>query len=385
MSTLALPQLITNSRLSCKKACPRKHYFRYELGVRPESEANYFRIGGCFHKGVELGKAGPNPYPGSPELNAAIEQAVQQYETVNPAWDDERVYDWMIEREIVANMLAGYFWRWHGNDVIAEVIAAELPFQIPIRNPKNGQQAWYWGWSVDPREGTRTRVKVTPLLAGKIDGIVRLKDGRIAIHELKTTGDDITAGSDYWSKLRIDSQISTYYHAAKELGHDVETILYDVAKKPAMRPCQVPLVDENDVKIVHDAAGHRVKTKDGKKWRESGDAAQGFTLQTRRETPAEFGARFLADITLRPDHYFQRVEIPRLDADIAEFQSELWDQQLDLRQAQKSGRWYRNTNQCVTFGKCEYFGICTNSIEVDPNNPPAGFARVADIHPELKG
>ena len=151
-----------------------------------------------------------------------------------------------------------------------------------------------------------------------------------------------------------------------------------------MRPCQVPLVDNEGFKIVHDASGQRVKTKDGRKWRESGDAAQGFTLQTRRETPAEFGARFLADITLRPDHYFQRVEIPRLDADIEEFRQEIWDQQLDLRQAQKSNRWYRNTNQCVTFGKCEYTQLCWNGITVDRDRPPSGFVAVTELHPELR-
>ncbi len=355
---MQLPQLITNSRLSCLKTCKRKHLFRYELGVRPESEANYFRIGGCFHKGVELSRTVDN--------EDAINEANQQYETVPPTWNDERVYDWMIEREIVANMLAGYFWRWQGNDVIAEVVATEQPFEIEIRNPETG--------------------KATPSfkLAGKIDGIVRLTDGRLAIHEIKTTGDDITVGSDYWSKLRIDSQISTYFHAAKVLGYDVQTILYDVAKKPAIRPSQVPILDENGMKIVLDAAGQRVMTKDGKKWRETSDTKQGYTLQTRRETPAEFGKRFLADITLRPDHYFQRQEIPRLDADIQEFEFELWSQQLDLRATQKSGRWFRNTSSCVGFGRCEYFDICTNSITVDPNNPPSGFARVSEIHPELR-
>lgn len=364
---MQLPQLITNSRLSCLKTCKRKHLFRYEFGVRPESEANYFRIGGSFHRGIELRRTGIVSWAGPIQDDAtAIEHAVSQYETVNPAWDDERVYDWMIEREIVANMLAGYFWRWNGNDVIAEVVATEQPFEIEIRNPETG--------------------KSTPSfkLAGKIDGIVRLTDGRLAIHEIKTTGDDITVGSDYWSKLRIDSQISTYFHAAKVLGYDVQTILYDVAKKPAIRPSRVPILDENGMKIVLDAAGQRVMTKDGKKWRESGDAAQGYELQTRRETPAEFGARFLADITARPDHYFQRQEIPRLDADIQEFEQELWDQQLDLRQTQRTNRWYRNTNACSGFGVCEYAQLCWNGIEVTREHPPTGFVAVADLHPELR-
>lgn len=346
------------------KKCKRHHWHRYELGVRPSVEAGYFRLGGVFHKGVEIynrpGWCGPGG-----KIADAIAEACQQYETT-PAWckSDEQVFKWMVERETVAAMLAGYFWRWGDSDVIAETIASEQVFEMEIKNPETGRS--------------------TPnfKLAGKIDGIVRLKDGRLAVHEIKTTGEDIDAGSDYWKRLRIDSQISTYVHAARRLGFAVETVLYDVAKKPDISPRQIPVLDTEGSKIVLDEFGQRVRTKDGRKWRESGDAAMGFALQTRIETPMEFGARFLADIDERPDHYFVRQEIPRLEADMGEFEQELWDQQLDLRQAQATGRWYRNTNACVGFGKCEYFDVCTNSVDLAVTLP-SGFERVENLHPEL--
>lgn len=363
--TISLPQLLTNSRLSAKKKCARLHYYRYELGVRPQTDAVPLRMGAAFHKGVELRH--------TQSTDDAIANALADYELAPQHWSSERVYDWMVERETVAVMLAAYFWRWAPGsqagqpDEIVERVATELPFQVPIINPDTGRP--------------------TPsfVLAGKIDGIVRLADGRLAIHEIKTTGDDIGPESDYWARLRVDHQISTYVHAARRLGHHVETVIYDVAKKPDIRPRQIPLVDDQGVKIVHDASGQRVRTKDGKKWRESGDTDQGFVLQTRPETPTEFGMRFLDDIVARPSHYYARREIPRLDADMREFEHELWDQQQELREAQTKSRWYRNTQACVGFGTCEYARLCWNGIAVDPAHPPDGFVAVQDLHPELKG
>jgi hypothetical protein len=125
-----------------------------------------------------------------------------------------------------------------------------------------------------------------------------------------------------------------------------------------------------------------VKTKDGKKWRESGDAAQGFVLETRPMTVEEWGEKLSADIVERPDFYFQRIEVPRLDQDLAEYQSELWEIQQAIRTAQKSGHWFRTVNK-NTCDFCSYFGICTSGVTVG-TEAPEGFEFVTDLHPELE-
>lgn len=371
MTTLSLPQLdgrdlITNSRLSALKSCPRKHYFGYELGLRPDTSAKPLRMGSAYHVGLEAWGEGEEPAE-------CIALATAQYESL-PSWckTEEQVHEWMVERETVARLLEGYFWRWavvdddNSNDPVGviDVIATELAFEVPIVNPETG--------------------KPTPSFkrAGKIDGIVKLVGGRVAVREFKTTSDDISPESDYWKRLRIDEQISGYYVAAKALGHDVQTVLYDVTRKPDISPRQIPLVDAEGFKIVLNAAGERVYTKDGKKPRESGDAAQGFTLQTRVETAAEFGERLAADIKTRPNHYYARQEIPRLASDLEDYEYELWQQQQQLRDSQRLGRWFRNTNSCIGFGKCPYFGICTDGIDVHATTPN-GFIRVQNIHQEL--
>jgi hypothetical protein len=377
--TIALHQLagqglLTNSRMRTYKTCNRKHYISYELGIRPDTEAKVFRLGGAVHLGLDRKCKGD-------DQDAAIGAAVASYEVLPPwANTDEAVGEWMCERETVAALLAGYFWRWGDDNSlanqltgVAEVIASELAFELPIRNPETN--------------------KATPTfkVAGKIDKIVRLADGRLAVMEHKTCGESIEPASDYWKRLRIDQQISLYMLAARELGHDVQTVLYDVIRKPAIRPTQIPQLDAEGRKIVLDAEGNRCLKvnlkKDGTPGAghgepyQSGNAEKGWTLSTRTETSQEFGERLLADITERPEFYFARQEIPRLDADLLEFRHELWQQAQAIRETQKTGRHFRNTNACTLMGRCQYFEQCTNSH--DWTTVPAGFVRVEDIHPEL--
>ena len=66
---------------------------------------------------------------------------------------------------------------------------------------------------------------------GETDGLVQ-KDG-LYIYEAKTSGmSDIGVGSDYYVKLRMDSQHLLYMWAMREKGVPVQGVLYDVLRKP---------------------------------------------------------------------------------------------------------------------------------------------------------
>ena len=382
--TTSLPQipghnLLTNSRLSCRRRCARQHLYRYEMGIRKNGDAKPLRLGGAVHKGLEaLAQYGPG-------LDF-VSTATQCYEEL-PDWanTDEGVQAWLIERETVARMLAGYHWYWSQQTeptvTVAEYVAVELAFELPIRNPDTGKAT--------------NAFKV----GGKIDAIVKLNDGRMAVMEHKTTSDDIDAGAVYWQRLTIDDQISLYYVAARELGYDVQTVLYDVLAKPTIRPKAVPILDPAGMKIVvsnamlgslpscqpldmKTALRCRVENKNGTPKQTPADDSQ-FTW-TRLETPAEWGERFAADIVADPTRYFARRDIPRLESDLDEFKRSLWDTQQEIRQSQLKGWHQRNTNACVQYSTpCEYLSLCHNGI--DPNNIPSGFARVETLHPELQG
>jgi hypothetical protein len=346
-----MKQLLTHSRMATHKSCRKQDWFAYELGIRKEVDAKALRMGSAGHSGLHALKRGLG-------LAAAMEQIEWCYGLCQDGLDTE---SWLLELETMRRLICGYEWRWSESGI--EYIATEKAFQIPLQNPSTHHPSRCFN------------------LAGKIDGIVKLEDGRIAVMEHKFISDSLDSDSSLWRRLRIDQQISLYVLAARQLGYDVESVLYDVVRKPAIQPCQVPDVDTDGNKIVLDSTGSRVFTKQGKP-RQTGDSAKGYTLQTRIETVSEFGHRLTEDIGKRPDFYFARVEIPRLDDTLDEFAHELWEVQQTIRECQRHNRWFRTVGK-HTCDYCSYFDLCSNGF--DPSGPtPEGFVQLENIHPELE-
>lgn len=329
-------RVITNSELKCFRRCQREHHYAYDLGYRAREDAEALRFGSAFHAGREalwLRKG----------LEAAIAAAVA-------GTADE------YEAAKVRVLLTGYEARWGGPP--EDFVDAEVEFRAPLVNPETGA-------------ASRTYV-----LGGVIDGLMLRR-----FSELKTTSEDIGLGSLYWRRLTLDPQVSTYYAGAKALGHEVDSCLYDVVRKPALRPSAVPLVDADGVKIVHDANGQRVRTKDGKKWRETGDTAQGYVLQTRPETATEYEARLTEEIASNPDKYYQRGEVVRLEADEREAQQDAWQLTRAMREGELAGSYPRNPDSCLRYGRvCPFFDCCTGVAVLDD---AARFERVDNVHAEL--
>ena len=179
-------QVLTHSRMACFRACPRRHYMRYELGLIAEKESTPIKIGRAFHKILEITEAGGS---------------------VN--FDDIGVED-PFDIAMLSAMFTGYLINYrHCKDEIT-AIASELEFDLPLINPDTGAPTPIWR------------------LQGKIDKIVKLQDGRLALMEHKTTSHDFTPGAEYWQRLHLDSQLSIYITAARELGYETDTVLYDV-------------------------------------------------------------------------------------------------------------------------------------------------------------
>lgn len=179
--------------MACFRSCHRRHWIRYELGVRPEKDDLIRRVGSAFAAAVE-----------AHSKDGDVESAIT-----------ERIED-PFQLALVISMFTGHLNRWMDDPI--EHVASELEFDIPIVNPKT-----------DGRTPTFR-------LCGKIDRIVRLADGRLAVMEYKTTSRDFSPGADYWLRLHMDPQLPIYVLAAREIGYDIETILYDVTRRPAFRP-----------------------------------------------------------------------------------------------------------------------------------------------------
>jgi len=359
---------ITHSQMQTAKTCLRKEFLAYQLGIRPERSAKPLRIGSAIHWGLDQYKKcmlGNAPVPGGEACYGILCAVQNKYNETRPV-NDEYVYDWEIERATVIALLSGYFWRWAEMDADIKYIASEQKFDVPIINPESGRSS---------RLST---------VAGMIDGIVELPGKQIAVMEHKTTSDDLSPDSDYWKRLRIDSQISLYYLAVHQLGFVVETVYYDVIKKPTIKPKNISVLDADGIKQVIDrTTGERLKNKNST-WKQSVSDKETQALLTRPETPDEFQDRLLSDITTRPDFYYARREIPRLDADIEEFQYELWQMTKLLHECQRFNRYPRNTGACVGFGTCAYFDLCTSGYEIGSGIIPDGYVVVDNVHQELE-
>lgn len=326
---------LTHSSMTCAKTCLRMYQFRYVHGVVRQAVDSPLRIGSLVHLGLEIGK--------KPE------------EAEVPDWcdDEDAIYKMHCDYEMACGMLQAYFEYWGDGNV--EVIENEKEFKVPIMNPETSGLARNFGAS------------------GKIDKIVKTPDGRICIMEHKTTSEDLDPEGTYWRRLRMDQQISHYILGARMAGIQVESsVLYDVIRRPQYKPKNIPVLDEKGEKIVrYDETGERVFKKNGDPRKSAGE---GMSLEVRSETPTEFGFRVYTEMNADPEKYFCRREIPRLDADLTEYQFELWQQQKLLAECINNGYFYRNTSACIRYQKpCQYFDLCTQGIEVEDNIAPLGF------------
>ncbi len=346
---------LTHSQITCGATCGRKALLAYEHGLRREVQPAAIRIGNVVHKAKEL-------WAGHRDSDKAILAALACYGAIPEGLNDP--YAWAIERETVARLLYGYFWYWEEDHKLMTVQANEQVFDVPITNPATG------------------RASRTFRMAGKMDQIILYGD-TVCLMETKTTSQDITADSVYCRRLRIDSQISNYFWAAQASGHKVEKILYNLIKKPTIKPRQIPVLDDDGLKMVEDKNGRRVYKRDGQTPRQSADKTEGWFLKTRPETPTEYGDRLTADIGERPGFYYRRFTVPRMASDIDEAKAEVWQNAKLYRWRQQTNCWPRNTAACAMYGQCTYLDICTNGYDFDASAPPKGFRFTDNIHEEL--
>lgn len=324
-------QKLTNSARNKFAACHRAYQLFYVKGKRPVIPSDALGFGTAMHallEGVWGGSSSGANGGGDGEL---------RFNTGDPYRD-----------MTLKALYEGYLDRWEReDDERFEKLSAEVYFEAPLMNPETGGISKTW------------------VLAGKIDAIAREKSsGKLYIIEHKTTSQDIGPGSDYWRRLAIDGQVSGYYVGAQANGYDVENCLYDVIRKPTMYPSKsIPMLDEDGLKIVVDeATGERVMKKDGTPRQSVGE---GMKLLVRDETPDEWYHRLELDILQRHDYYYARVEVARSADDLTDYLFDMWAVGREIADAQRLGRFSRNPQNCQSYGKCEFFDVCSGCADID--------------------
>lgn len=322
--------LLTTSRLKTFRRCPREHHYAYELGVRPIDSGDAVRFGDLIHKGLEAWfKAVADD-----RLRAAL--AALDVESGNAGTDP---FDLARARVLIT----GYDARW--SEEPYEILAVEAEFVAPLVNPDGGAKS-----------KTFNR-------AGKIDVILRdLRDGRVFVMDHKTSSEDVSAGSDYWRRTRLDSQVGAYYIGAESLGHEVSGWIHDVLAKPGIRP-------------------RKATPPESRKYTKAGTLYAG--QHEHDETPDEYAARLTSAIAEAPDKFFVRGEVVRLDGELLEYERDTWMQATILRDMRREWLAPRNPDACIRFGAtCPYFACCTGEASIDDETR---YRKVRWAHPELPG
>jgi hypothetical protein len=316
---------MTNSRATCARACQRKHKLRYIDGYRPVQTVDELRFGTLWHLGQEA-------WWNAVKAGVAIEARLASALAALSGEADP------IERAKAEALLIGYHERWKGET--HEVIGVEVPFETELRNPATGHPSRTWR------------------LAGKLDLLLG-SPNRIGEH--KTTSEDISPGGDYWRRLRMDGQVSTYFAGAAALGYLPESCLYDVIRKPGIRPL-------------------KATPEENRKYTKAGALYAGQRLVD--ETPDEYKVRLLEDIAAAPEKYFARGTVVRLENELAEAQHDMWQLAQQIHESEIAGRFPRNPNACLMYGRnCEYWAYCTGEASLDDASL---FRKAENVHPELE-
>lgn len=279
-------------------------------------------------------------------LNNAL-AAITNYET-----PDDSV------RLIVAKcrgLMRGYHERWKNAGYVS--LSVEQTFTSPLYNPETNAQS---------RSFT---------MAGKIDLMAEYA-GRTFIIDHKTTSQDITdPNAPYWRQLAIEGQVNHYFLLQWTHGVKPDGAVWDVCRKPAISPKKLTKSEVAGVvsRRVYCAARMSDETL--------------AALQTSdRETLEMYEARVAFDCIIeRPEWYFQRRPVPRMDHEILEYAGELWEhsqEMLHTRQRYaKTGKLPpRNSSACIAFGSpCAFLGVCSGHSDIESDQ----WRRKEHIHAEL--
>lgn len=250
----------------------------------------------------------------------------------------------------VKGLLAGYDARWR--DAGYRATAIEQLLESDLYNPETHR---------------RSR---TFRLAGKLD-VIADYGGRRVLFDHKTTSQDIAdPNSPYWRQLVVEGQVNHYYLLAWLNGQKFDYAVWDVVKKPGISPKKLSKAERASVVAEGRYFGGVV----------SNEERQQLAGGEERETLAMYTCRLAHDCTVeRPDWYFQRRSVPRLDSEIFEYAGEVWDHGQDMLAARKKLP-PRNSGACMLYGSpCKFLGICSGHDTPDSDK----WRKKEQVHAEL--
>lgn len=296
---VSAPNLITQSRLETWQACKRKHKHRYVDGYAAATEKQALSFGKAWHSFMEywwMGRRDP----------AEIEERC-----LLPYKDFLDGLAYLQLEELVK----GYSIAHPDSDEF-DVAFVEKEFRATLFDP-----------SINNKD--RQEISGAFVIGGKIDGgITWRRDGVFGVLEHKTTTQSIESDADpYWDKLVGDHQLSIYMVGCDSMGLDAQRALYDVVRKPSIRP-------------------------------------------TKKETLEDYRARLAGEIAANPKSYFRWREVPRPTQEVFFALRDVWDAARLMEIEDQGSLSPRNPEACFKYGtshRCIYYDTCFNGIKLEEN------------------
>lgn len=272
-------------------------------------------------------------------LHAALEHLGPTLESSIPA---ARAY----------GLMTGYHHRWA--DAPYRILEVESTVTAPLYNPETS---------------TKSR---SFLMAGKLDvHAEEIGTGRKVIFDHKTTSDEISdPNGTYWQQLVVEGQASHYLLLEWLNERKVDYAVWDAIRKAQTSPKEVAKKDRTVVLATGEYCGLKLSSDELEKFASS-----------ERESNKMYAARLIQDCSVdRPDRFFQRRQVPRLDAEVIEYSREQWGHSQDIILARRTNRWPRNGSACMNYGRaCQFLGVCSGHDTIDSPK----WKRREWVHPEL--
>jgi hypothetical protein len=374
-------QLATISRMRAFRACARYHHLNYveRLESVDDDEGVAIAFGNAGHRVLETWWG--NLHRSDLADGDLLRMCLMQCDA------DDEIRDTLTEHQRAAlkAVIAGYHLRWYEASLRYDVLHVEVAFRTVLRNPATGRPLKGWDQG------------------GKMDVIVRDREsGQVLVIEHKFSGEDVSPGSVYWQRLRVDGQISIYLDGARTLGYDVAGCIYDVIARPAQKPKKATPIERREYtkgkgcKVCRVKAGEQGRgylelsggrvpcaaCTESPGWEEAPRLYKDQRLED--ETPAEYGIRVAEAIAENPLGYFGRGDVVRFDEEAEDARLDVYETVLAMRESMRTGRAPRNTDACTRlYGRvCPFLSICSREASLDD---PAKYRRREHQHPELVG
>ena len=331
-----MSETLSPSRMNCLLECPRKHYYKYELGIEKVEKSKALSLGSAWADFKERFRRG-----------APVELAVAQVVEVQKDIANLNIPQFVA--------MATAYGECYGDRDVYRHIYPEVEFKRHM----------------DELPGDFIAI-------GRLDAICVTHGGEHVINEDKSTSQDISQGAPYWDRLFFNVQALQYVCEVRLLGWDVHRVVYEAARKPKTERKTIPTLDENGQKIVIcDETGERAYNKDGKPRQAAGE---GFTIQGRMETDDEYAGRMKADIVAAPEKWFAQQDIWVTDDSLDEFachrlacvRTILANREAGAALADPAKAWPRNVDS-MRCRMCDYCGFCLQGGRPDPDALPEGF------------